>query len=65
MKKYVLNTPENTVETVMDSLFAEMVLDKALHDFRKKKIELEIDRSLEEKNKEEFFRLTAKLKEIS
>ncbi|MED4399921.1 IDEAL domain-containing protein [Metabacillus fastidiosus] len=65
MKKYLLNAPENNVENVMDSLLAEMVLDKALRDFRKKKIQMEIDQSLEKRNKEEFFRLTSELKEIS
>lgn len=65
MKKYLLNAPENNVENVIDSLLAEMVLDKALRDFRKKKIQMEIDQSLEKRNKEEFFRLTSELKEIS
>ncbi|MEC2074880.1 IDEAL domain-containing protein [Metabacillus fastidiosus] len=65
MKKYLLNAPENNVENVIDSLLAEMVLDKALRDFRKKKIQMEIDQSLEKRNKEDFFRLTSELKEIS
>ena len=42
-----------------------MFLDKALLNFRKEQIRKEIDRSLEERNKEEFLRLTEKLKNIS
>jgi uncharacterized protein YpiB (UPF0302 family) len=42
-----------------------MVLDNALMNFRREKIRKEIDRSLQERNKEVFLRLTAELKEIS
>ncbi|GAA3332693.1 hypothetical protein GCM10020331_093870 [Ectobacillus funiculus] len=43
-----------------------MVLDKALRDFRKKaNPKKEIDQSLQDRNKEEFLRLTAELKDIS
>ena len=49
----------------MDSKLAEMFLDKAILNFRKEQILKEIDRSLEERNKEEFLRLTEKLKNIS
>jgi uncharacterized protein YpiB (UPF0302 family) len=65
MKKYFLNAPPQSEVNVMDSLFAEMVLDKALRDFRKEKIQKEIDQSLRDRNEEEFLRLTEELKNIS
>jgi uncharacterized protein YpiB (UPF0302 family) len=42
-----------------------MVLKKALLDFQKEQLRKQIDRSLEDGNKEEFLRLTAELKKIS
>ena len=45
--------------------FAEMVLNQALLDFRKEQLRKEIDRSLQDRNKEEFLRLTEELKKIS
>ncbi|MGF6947710.1 uncharacterized protein YpiB (UPF0302 family) [Neobacillus sp. B4I6] len=64
MEKNLLNSPQPEVN-VMDSLFAEMVLDKALRDFRKEKIQKKIDQSLRDKNKAEFLRLTEELKKVS
>lgn len=64
MEKNLLNSPQLEV-IVMDSLFAEMVLDKALRDFRKEKIQMKIDLSLRDKNKAEFLRLTEELKKVS
>jgi uncharacterized protein YpiB (UPF0302 family) len=64
MEKNLLNLPQLEVN-IMDSLFAEMVLDKALRDFRKEKIQMKIDLSLRDKNKAEFLRLTEELKKIS
>ncbi|AIE61051.1 IDEAL domain-containing protein [Bacillus methanolicus] len=64
-KKYFLNAPQQSEGKILDSLFAEMVLDKALHNFRKKQIKNKIDESLRNKNKEEFLRLTEELKNIS
>ncbi|MCQ6278806.1 IDEAL domain-containing protein [Bacillus sp. EB600] len=64
MEKNLKNLPQPSDEN-MDALFAEMVLDNALIDFRKEKIRKEIDRSLQERNKEVFLKLTAELKEIS
>ena len=64
MEKNLLNSPQPEVN-VMDSLFAEMVLDKALRDFRKEKIQKKIDLSLRDKNKTEFLRLTEELKKVS
>jgi uncharacterized protein YpiB (UPF0302 family) len=64
-KKYLLNPPQQPDVKILDSLFAEMVLDKALLNFRKEQIQKEIDHSLQNKNKEEFMRLTEELKNIS
>ncbi|QGQ48107.1 IDEAL domain-containing protein [Metabacillus sediminilitoris] len=64
MEKNLLNSPQPELN-VLDSLFAEMVLDKALLDFRKEKILQKIDQSLRDKNKREFLRLTEKLKNVS
>ncbi|WP_285768418.1 IDEAL domain-containing protein [Peribacillus sp. SI8-4] len=44
---------------------AEMVLKKALSDYRKAQIEKAIDDSLKDRNKDEFIRLTDLLKSIS
>ncbi|MGE7876727.1 IDEAL domain-containing protein [Peribacillus muralis] len=44
---------------------AEMVLKKALSDYRKAQIEKAIDNSLKDRNKGEFIRLTELLKSIS
>lgn len=63
MKKNLLNSPKFNVAAI-DSLFAEMVLDKALLDFRKEKLQQKIDQSLQNKNKKEFLRLTEELKSL-
>ncbi|MGM0877485.1 MAG: IDEAL domain-containing protein [Bacillota bacterium] len=64
MEKNLLNTPQPE-GNVTDSLFAEMVLDKSLLDFRKEKIQQKIDQSLRDRNKREFLRLTEELKNVS
>jgi uncharacterized protein YpiB (UPF0302 family) len=64
-KKYLLNPPQQPDVKILDSLFAEMVLEKALINFRKEQIQKEIDQSLQDKNKDEFLRLTEELKNIS
>lgn len=64
MEKNLLNSLEPEVN-VMDSLFAEVMLDKALLDFRKEKIKQKIDQSLRDKNKREFLILTEELKNVS
>ena len=65
MEKNLLNTLPETEVNVVDSEFAEMVLNKVLNDFLKEQLLKEIDRSLEDRNKEEFLRLTEELKNIS
>jgi uncharacterized protein YpiB (UPF0302 family) len=64
MEKDLLNS-KKAVFNVIDSLFAEMLLDKSLLDFQKEKIQQKIDQSLRDKNKREFLRLTDELKNIS
>lgn len=65
MEKNLLNTPTETEVNVMYSELADIVLNKALRDFRKEQLRTEIDRSLKNRNKEEFLRLTEELKSIS
>ncbi|MFJ7512816.1 IDEAL domain-containing protein [Peribacillus simplex] len=65
MEKNLANTPLQPEINVKDSEFAEMVINKALLNFRKEQIRKEIDQSLQDKNKEEFLRLTEELKNIS
>ncbi len=51
---------------MLDALFAEMILDKAIAEFRKAQLKEEIDRTaIDEKNKEEFLKLSSELKQIS
>ncbi|MED3993549.1 IDEAL domain-containing protein [Peribacillus frigoritolerans] len=50
-------------ETLLEpEVIAEMVLKRALEDYRKAQIEKQIDDSLKNRNKKEFFRLTNELK---
>jgi uncharacterized protein YpiB (UPF0302 family) len=65
MENNLLNTPPETEVNVVYSEFADMVLKKALLDFRKEQLRKKIDRSLEDGNKEEFLLLTEELKKIS
>ena len=64
MKNYLLNYPQSEINK-KDSKMAEMILEKALLDFRKKTIQQKIDQSLLDKNKNEFLRLTEELKSLS
>lgn len=65
MEKYLLNAPKQSVGNVVDSLFAEMVLEKALYDFRKAELKKKIDKTLIAGDKEQFYRLTEELKELT
>ncbi|MFE3974527.1 MULTISPECIES: IDEAL domain-containing protein [unclassified Peribacillus] len=65
MEKNLANTTPQPEINVKDSEFAEMVIKKALLNFRKEQIRKEIDQSLQDQNKEEFLRLTEELKNIS
>ena len=61
MEKQLPITP---LEPEMMETLAEMVLIKALNDYRKNQIEKEIDHSLETRDKQEFIRLTNELKSL-
>ncbi|MFJ7932524.1 IDEAL domain-containing protein [Peribacillus sp. NPDC096448] len=65
MERNLVNTPPQPEVNVKDSEFAEMVLNNALRNFQKEQIRKEIDQSLQDRNKEEFLRLTRELKNIS
>lgn len=65
MEKYLLNAPKQSVGNVVDSLFAEMVLEKALYDFRKTELKKQIDETLIAGDKEKFYRLTEELIELT
>ncbi|MFB6467463.1 IDEAL domain-containing protein [Cytobacillus sp. Hz8] len=62
MEKKFLNDLPHSDLNYTDALFAEMVLDRALLNFRKETLQKEIDQSLRERNKKEFLRLTEELK---
>lgn len=64
MEKRLLNSPQQSEEN-NDAVIAEMFLNNALLEFRKEAIRREIDRSLQERNKEAFLQLTEELKKIS
>jgi uncharacterized protein YpiB (UPF0302 family) len=64
MKNNFLHSFQSEVN-VMDPLIAEMAIEKALLDFKIKKIQQKIDQSLKDRNKKEFIRLTNELKNIS
>ncbi|MGM0878913.1 MAG: IDEAL domain-containing protein [Bacillota bacterium] len=58
MDKFSLDTSHQQETNTLNSLYAEMALDKALRDFQIEQIYKGIDRSLQYRNKEEFLRLT-------
>jgi uncharacterized protein YpiB (UPF0302 family) len=62
MKKSSIDTSQQLVNDNSD--YAQMVLDKALHDFQINRILKGIDLSLKNRNKDEFLRLTEELKII-
>jgi uncharacterized protein YpiB (UPF0302 family) len=64
MGKFLRSTSQQPkIDTeAINSLYVEMVLDKVSRDYRKNQILKEIDRSLKDRNKQEFLRLTDELK---
>lgn len=64
MEKNVFHASQEQEVNQNDSLFAEMVLDTALREFRRWQIEKEVDQTLRDRNKEEFLRLTEELKTL-
>lgn len=64
MEKYTLNSTVQTDENQY-SVEAEQVLNKAILDFRMKKLRQEIDNALEERNEERFIELTDELNKLT
>jgi uncharacterized protein YpiB (UPF0302 family) len=62
MKQYFLNPPAQPDESLLDSFYAELLLDKILRDLQKKQLLEEIDLSLKNRDKNEFLRLTEELR---
>jgi uncharacterized protein YpiB (UPF0302 family) len=65
MQQFFLNPPVQPEENTLDSLIAELFLDKILLDVKKERLLKEIDQALLLKNKEDFLRLSMELKEIT
>lgn len=64
MEKKLLHSPEQPNEYT-DSEIAEMVLNHVLLQFKRDKILMEIDQTLQEGNKERFLQLAEELRKIS
>ncbi|WP_077213436.1 IDEAL domain-containing protein [Bacillus dakarensis] len=64
MEKDLIKSAKKLSEEEL-ALMAEKVLNKSLLEYQKEKLRKEIDKSLQERNKEEFLRLTGELKRIS
>lgn len=56
---------QNLIRENMMSLFAEIVLDKSLREFRKKQLRQEIDYVLDQGDKEKFLQLSEELKMLN
>lgn len=52
------------VKNQMYSLIAEMLLEKAVHDFKKQQIYKQIDNALDARDKRKFTRLSKQWKEL-
>ncbi|WP_299093695.1 IDEAL domain-containing protein [uncultured Metabacillus sp.] len=64
MDKNSLNTVNKQTKEMFDALAAELIVDKAIRDFQKEQLRKGIDQSLQERNREEFLRLTKALNEL-
>ena len=64
MEKYLLNAPQQSEGNVVDSLLAEMVLEKALYNFKKQSLKKQIDATIIAGDKPEFLRLTEELNKL-
>lgn len=64
MKKDLLNLPEPQIEEELSKM-AEEILNESLLEYKRKKLREEIDKSLQERNKQEFLRLTSELNNLS
>ncbi|MBU8853310.1 phosphoesterase [Priestia megaterium] len=64
MENYTSRKMTREEVKVSDATAAQLVLNKSLRDFKKAQLLLQIDQSLEERDKETFLRLTEELKEV-
>lgn len=64
MNKDLLKLPEPSLEEQL-SLLAEQVLHESILEYKREKLRKEIDKSLQERNKDDFIRLTTELNNIS
>ncbi|WP_195694460.1 MULTISPECIES: IDEAL domain-containing protein [Priestia] len=64
MENYTSRKMTQAEVKVSDATAAQLVLNKSLRDFKKAQLLLQIDQSLEKRDKETFLRLTEELKEV-
>ncbi|KML27535.1 IDEAL domain-containing protein [Priestia aryabhattai] len=64
MENYTSRKMTREEVKVSDATVAQLVLNKSLRDFKKAQLLLQIDQSLEKRDKETFLRLTEELKEV-
>ncbi|MED3915762.1 IDEAL domain-containing protein [Priestia megaterium] len=64
MENYTSRKMTQEEVKVSDATVAQLVLNKSLRDFKKAQLLLQIDQSLEKRDKETFLRLTEELKEV-
>ncbi|MED3993086.1 IDEAL domain-containing protein [Priestia aryabhattai] len=65
MENNTLNGMDRIDPNLRDEMLAELFLNQMMNNFKKGKILEEINQSLENKDKEAFFRLTEELKSVS
>jgi uncharacterized protein YpiB (UPF0302 family) len=65
MKNFYLNPPPHPEVNYLDSLFAELLLDQALLQFKREKILKEIDQALFNQDKDLFLQLSEELKQMN
>ncbi|MFE4100024.1 IDEAL domain-containing protein [Priestia sp. YIM B13484] len=65
MENHVSGDIQQPEVEMSDSTKAQLILNKSLHDFKKKQILEKIDQTLQNRDKEAFLRLTEKLKSVS
>ncbi len=64
MENYTSRKMTREEVKVSDATAAQLVLNKSLRDFKKAQLLLQIDQSLEKRDKDTFLRLTEDLKEV-
>ncbi|MBU8590059.1 IDEAL domain-containing protein [Priestia megaterium] len=64
MENNVSNEVKRMETNISDEMLPELFLNQVIKDFKKSKIVEEIDKSLKNKDKEAFLRLTEELKSL-